>query len=161
MATGVAGGSGGGFWAELLAGVPAGCPGGWAFAETDCAAIADAGTEVTAAAGATAEACTITVDAVAFGESACSAAPCAVAPVPLASESLLVFEFVFALICDTRGAGVTGELALLCNPAAVEFVAGAAVPKVEPARLAALTAGRIIFGKVEAADSVPGPGLEK
>jgi hypothetical protein len=27
--------------------------------------------------------------------------------------------------------------------------------------MAALVGGRIIFGKVDAADSVPGPGLEK
>jgi hypothetical protein len=94
--------------------------------------------------------------------SACSAVAAALATLLPDSKSLLVFApVVFALTCDAMGAGAVGAIALLCNPPEAEFVAGAAVPKVEAARPATLAAGRIIFGKVDAAASVPGPGLEK
>jgi hypothetical protein len=121
------------------------------------AATTEAGADASAAAGTTAPACaTVTAaEGAAPVASAWSAAAGALQPALPAGKSLFVFG------CGTSASAATGGIALLCNPAAGEFAAGAALPAVELARLAALPAGRIIFGKAAAAASVPGPGVEK
>jgi hypothetical protein len=89
-----------------------------------------------------------------LGESAWSAAGCAVAPELVVPTGKSLFEFA----CDVSGGGATGAIALLCKLALVGFEAAVTLAAVELPRLAA---GRIILGNVDAADSVPGPGLEK